>query len=74
MNAPDLVTQARTALAAATSTEDLALATHYAATARLALEQLRAEASEIERLLVAHEQEIVRRAYPRGQLEIGGPR
>jgi hypothetical protein len=72
MSSPDLLAMARAALGASAASEDLATATFYAASARIALEQLREELASTARLLAAREAELVRRAQPRAQLPMEG--
>jgi len=69
---PDLTTIIRTALAASAATPNEALALHHAASARVHLERLRAELRELEVLVDAREEELVRRGTPRGQLALEG--
>jgi hypothetical protein len=66
MNPPaDLFAMARAALGASTTSEDTEIATFYCASARLSVQRAKAELAEIERVLIARERELGRRATPK---------
>jgi hypothetical protein len=66
----DLSTFVSTCVAASLATNDDAAATYFAAAARVALNKLAGELRELELLVAAREQELVRRGAPKQQLTI----
>ena len=68
---PNALRRCKVALAACSRAPDPGLALHYAAAARLALEEAAIEIRQLELLLVERERALVGGA-PKGQLEIGG--
>jgi hypothetical protein len=67
---PDLLTMARTALAASGATSDDALAVFYLASARVTLVKLAEDAPALELLVEAREAGLIRRVAPKEQLAI----
>jgi hypothetical protein len=67
MNAPDLLSVARSCIAASTTTQDEAVAVYYLAAARGAIVQAKEELRTLAALVSAREAELARRSAPKAQ-------
>jgi hypothetical protein len=68
---PNALRRAAAALAASTRCSDVAVAIHYVAASKLAIEEARAELAQLQALLQAREAELVRLGQP-AQLALDG--
>jgi hypothetical protein len=71
MNDPDYLAMARAAIAASATAPSDEVATYYCAAARVALSRLKEELKSTAAIVLAREEELVRRGTPKRQIAIG---